>query len=438
MKRTLAAIAAALLATGAQAQTPPAAAPAAAAPAEAPKPEAKKEAAVVYVLSPRSQISISGRAWASAEYVTASRGTNGRRLDEIDPRWRLTNNSSFINFRGEGELGYGLKGIAQAEIEFGIDGEGSGFGSSRNSGVGLSHKQFGTLMAGRWDTPMKQTTIGLDPFGGTGIHGYYNTFGSQQVGYGTDSAGAYFNAANRWDRRATNSLNYVSPNINGITVLAQGAVGESKLNGAVPVDPYTLGIAVHYRQGPLFVGAAYEFRADCGNPDSSAAPSCNGSALGTGSQRKGEDQGLRIGVGYANKPTFTKVAAAYEYIDLKTFGRKADAANGVASAAHRTWNRSGYFASLTQGLGTDKLELILNWGWADTAHGSVVGNVSGTSAQYYTGAVRVWLAKNVDFNVAATVVENEANATYNVGNGIGTVAPGSTVSGYGANLRYMF
>lgn len=428
MTRTLAAITAALLATGAQAQTPPAPA------AETKTVEVKKVEPGKYVINNRSQITIAGRAWASIENVGATSGTAGTRLGRQNPRWRVTSNSSFINFRGETEVAYGLKAIAQVEAEFGIEGQdGSPFSGTRNAGVGVSHKQFGTLIAGRWDTPMKQTTIGLDPFGGTGIHGYYNTFGSVMTG----AVGAA--AGNKWDRRASNSLNYTSPNINGLTFLANGSVGETRLSGAVPVDPFTVSAALHFRQGGLYVGAAYEYRHDCGNPDASGAPACSTSFLGTaGANPQGEDQGFRLGIGYANKPTFTKVGAAYEYQDYKTFGRKADAANGVASAAHRTAYRSGYFATITQGLGTDKLEASLAWGWADEMHGTVVGATTKTGAQYYTGALRWWLAKTVDLTAAVTVVENERNAQYNVGNGFTAVAAGSTVTGYGVNFRFMF
>jgi predicted porin len=373
--------------------------------------------------------------------VSADRGTAGNRLTQIAPRWRLQNNSSYLRVRGETQIAYGLKAIGQVEAEFGIDGElGGPFSGTRNTGVGISHKQFGTLIAGRWDTPMKQTTIGLDPFGGTGIFGYYNTFGSQQVGAG--------NAANRWDRRATNSLNYTSPSIQGLQVLASGSVGETRLSGAVPVDPYTLSAALWYKSGPLYVGAAYEFRHDCGNPDandpintSGPLPSCSASALGTaGANPNGEDQGFRFGAGYANKPTLTKVAVAYEYIDLKTFSRSANATTGVVASATRTYNRHGYWASITQGLGSDKTEAILNWGMADTAHGNALGyGTKSTGAQYFTLALRQWLAKDTDFTIGVSRVDNEKNAGYKFGsNSPGTVPNGSTVLGYGAQLRFVF
>lgn len=433
MTRTLAAFAAALLATGARAQTPP---PAAAPPAEAPKTvEVKKVDKGTYVIGEKSQISLNGRAWASLENVSASYG-QGAATAHIQPRWRLQNNSSYLRVRGETEVAYGIKAIAQIEAEFGIDGEaGSPFSGTRNTGVGLRHKQFGTLIAGRWDTPMKVTTIGLDPFGGTGIHGYYNTFGSQFTSVGGASS-------NRWDRRANNSLNYTSPTIMGLTVLANGSVGETRLSGLVPVDPYTASVAVHYRNGPLYVGAAYEFRHDCGNPDAdggAATPSCNTSALGSANQPKGEDSGFRLGVGFTNKPTFTKVGAAFEYIDLKTFQRAPNAATGVAAAAHRSANRSGYWAALTQGLGTDKLEASLIWGMADQWHGTVFQNVKHTGGQYYTVALRHWLSKDVDITAAVTLVENESNATYRFGsNNVGAVARGADSLGYGVNYRFIF
>ena len=70
-----------------------------------------------------------------------------------------------LRVRGEHEFATEWRAIAQIEAEFGIDGEnGLPFSGTRNTGVGVA-SPFGTLILGRWDSPMKQTTIGLDPFG---------------------------------------------------------------------------------------------------------------------------------------------------------------------------------------------------------------------------------------------------------------------------------
>ncbi|HEY6098442.1 MAG TPA: porin [Anaeromyxobacter sp.] len=443
MTRTLAALAAALLATGARAQTaspppappapasdaptPPAATPAApAAPAPAGRKDEKKPPRGTFAIGEKSQITINGRAWAEFHDASADAGSASGATTVAD-RWRLHNDSSYLRVRGEHEFATEWKAIAQIEAEFGIDGEnGLPFSGTRNTGVGVA-TPFGTVILGRWDSPTKQTTIGLDPFVGTGIFGYYNVFGQQQ-------ASATSSGANRWDRRLNNSLSYTSPSVAGFTVLAAYSVGETPRNGTLPVDPYTASGALHYRYGPLYLGVSYETRKDCGNPDADApgGPSCNQAALGSATQPKGTDQAIRVGASYAIKSTFTKLAAAYEHIALE--------ADATATAAKKTLSRDVYWGSITQGVFTDRHQLILNYGVATSVSGQgVFADDAGTGASYVTAAYRFWLYPDTDVYAAFTQVKNERNASYRFGSGnIGNVPVGSTSTGWGAGIRYMF
>ena len=451
MTRTLAALTAALVAWDVSAQTPEAPPPASATPpaASAPAapavpsvpvaPEPEKRAAPerkaepekkvekgTYVLGEKSKISISGRAWTSFENVRASAGSAAG-ASKVPDRFRLQNDSSYLRVRGETELLAGWKALAQLEAEFGIEGEnGLPFSGTRNTGVGLG-TPYGTLILGRWDSPSKQTTIGLDPFAGTGIFGYYNVFGQQQAS--ESSSGS-----NRWDRRLNNSLNYTSPTLAGLTLLAAYSVGETPRNGTIPVDPYTASAALHYKVGPLYVGASYETRNDCGNPDADApgGPSCNQAALGSATQPNGTDRAIRAGAGYTSKWTFTKVTAAYEHIDLE--------ADATATATKKTLRRDVYWGSITQGVFGDRHQLILAYGVATKASGTgVFTDSSRTGASYVMGAYRFWLNKDTDLYAAFTQLANERNASYRFGSGnFGSVPVGSTSTGYGAGMRFMF
>lgn len=421
MIRIPAAVAAALLALGAQAQTPD---PAATAAAPAP---AKPEKKVLSVIAEKSKLSVSGRAWAEFHNVGADAGSVATHPAQVKvpDRFRLHNNSSYLRFRGETELFEGWKALAQVEAEFGIEGEeGLPFSGARNIGVGLQ-SPYGTLMLGRWDSPSKQTTIGIDPFGGTGIFGYYNVFGQQQVS-------ATGSGSNRWDRRLNNSLNYTSPDIYGLKILVSYAVGEQVANGAIKVDPYTINVAAHYKRGPLYVGASYETRNDCGNPDTNAAAGCNQSALGSATQPKGTDSAIRVGASYDVKQTRTKLGAAYERIDLMT---KAEGA-----LAKKTLQRDVIWGVVTQGIMSDDNQLIVAYGMATKASGEgVFADKSGTDASYLTVAFRHYLAKDADVYAGYTTVMNGKNAAYRFGSGnFGNVPLGSTSTGYGAGLRYFF
>jgi predicted porin len=442
--RTLVALAAALVATGASAQTaepvkpeaPPSDSPTPPAITSAPpvapeKAEPKKEEKKpkgTYAVGEKSQITISGRAWAEFHNVGATAGSAPGAV-KVDDRWRVHNNSSYLRVRGEREFEAGWKAIAQVEAEFGIDGEnGTPFSGTRNTGVGLT-TPYGTLIAGRWDSPTKQTTIGLDPFAGTGIFGYYNVFGQQLA-----SAGGQ--GANRWDRRLNNSLSYWSPTVSGLQLLAAYSVGEANPTqyAGFKVNPWTASAALHYRTGGLYLGVSYETRNDCGNPDADApaGASCSTAALGSATQPNGRDQAIRAGAGWEIKSTFTKLAAAYEHIALE--------ADATPTLAEKTMARDAYWGSLTQGIFSDRHQLIAIYGVATKASGhNVFANTADTGAQYWTGAYRLWLDKDTDVYVAATQVINEKKATYRFGSGnFGNVPVGSTSTGYGVGMRFMF
>lgn len=431
MMRTPAVLAAALFALGAQAQTPePAPAPAA---AVAPAP-AKAEKKVLSVIAEKSKLSISGRAWAEFHNVQADKGSAANGV-KVPSRWRVHNNSSYLRFKGETELMEGWKALAQIEAEFGIDGEeGTPFSSTRNTGVGLQ-SPYGTLILGRWDSPSKQTTIGLDPFGGTGIFGYYNIFGQNML----NAAGS-----NRWDRRLTNGLHYTSPDLYGAKLLASYAVGEVVGTTALPVDPYTINVALHYKRGPLFFGVSYETRNDCGNPDTSGANAgCGTAALGSATQPKGTDNAIRVGASYDIKQTWTKLAVAYEHIDLT--------AKAQAALPQKTLQRDVFWGVITQGIMSDNDQVILAYGMAGEASGKNVftglDGIAGTAddnkkndGSYLTAAFRHYLSKDADVYVAYTQVMNGKNARYRIGSGSfpDTLPVGATSTGYGAGLRYFF
>ncbi len=428
MTRIPAALAAALLALGAQAQTPdPAATAAAPAPA---KPEKR------YTIAEKSNLSISGRAWASFETVGADKGSVAT-ATKVDASGRVSNNSSYLRFKGDIELIPGWKALAQIEAEFGIEGEaGLPFSGTRNTGVGLS-SPYGQLLLGRWDSPSKQTTIGIDPFGGTGIFGYYNVFG-QVMANGQGS--------NRFDRRYTNGLHYTSPNLYGVKILAAYAMGEVREStvaaaGTAPavttkVNPQAFNVAAHYNRGPLYVGVAYEWRQDC-NPDTNNEAGCSNALLGTaGTQPKGIDTAIRVGASYDIKQTWTKIALAYEHVDLT-----ADALTTArGTAAQKTLQRDVYWGALTQGLMSDEHQLILAYGMATKASGqNVFTDLTGTDGSYFLAAYRFWFAKDTDLYAGYTTVMNGKNARYRIGsNNFGNIPLGATSTGIGAGIRYIF
>lgn len=430
MTRTLAGLVAALIATGARAQTPPdanpsqaALPPAQAAPAPAPAPsEPAKKPKGTFVIGPKSQIIVQGRAWGEVNNVRADEGVGTAPVHNLT---RASSNSSYLRIRGERELDHGFKAIAQVEAEVGLDGSGgTPFSGTRNTYVGLS-SPYGELTLGKFDSPAKETTIGRDPFVGTGIFGYYNSFTKYRA-----------------DRRLNNAIGYESPAIQGFTVLAAFSLGEAVVNstGAVRTNPYTLSGAVHYRNGPLFAGLAYEYRNDCNNPDADApaAASCSFAALGSDAQPNGHDQVIRFGADYTIKATFTKLAVVYDRIMLQL--------DAQGALPEQTLSRNSYWASVTQGILSNKHQVVLNVGLASSFSGSNIGVTSKTDVRTYTAAYRYNFDADLMLYVAVAQIFNGdnqsqkfgSNGPSNIGSGAWAAPKGSTVTGFGAGLRYMF
>jgi predicted porin len=82
---------------------------------------------------------------------------------------RVSANSSYIGFKGTEDLGNGLKAIFQYETSVNFD-SGGGFGASRDSFVGLSHANAGTVVLGNLTGPTRALGAALDVNpGATGI-----------------------------------------------------------------------------------------------------------------------------------------------------------------------------------------------------------------------------------------------------------------------------
>jgi predicted porin len=108
---------------------------------------------------------------------------------------------SRLGFKGSEDLGGGLKGVWQIESQI-ENGSGAGSFSLRNTFVGLAG-DFGTVLAGRHDTPYKLSTGKLDPF--------WDRAADYNIIMGTIDGVTLF------DERAPQTIAYVTPNMNGFS-----------------------------------------------------------------------------------------------------------------------------------------------------------------------------------------------------------------------------
>ena len=194
---------------------------------------------------------------------------------------RLSSNSSLIGLKGSSDLGNGWYALVQAEVTLGTDTGASGCQVpdsatptqsskwkcffDRNTYLGVSNTDLGTLLAGRHDTPYKIATRSLDVFDGniadnrslmgTTILGGANREvvpGALPVVYADPVVSETF------DVRLSNLIMYTSPKLGGFNV----AVGYSNLtesnNFADQPSGSAVSVAGMFEQGDLYATIAYE------------------------------------------------------------------------------------------------------------------------------------------------------------------------------------
>ncbi|MGD8310282.1 MAG: porin [Chromatiales bacterium] len=229
--------------------------------------------------------------------------------------WQVESRASRLGVKGSEDLGNGLKAIYKMEFEIDVDGEIQGIQASRNMYGGLSHAQFGTVLAGRHDTPYKVVFGSWDRFSDRlpdddrvfgdykgGIRGNTPVNYRQAFGGGA-SRFAGGNIAGFDDIRASNVLAYISPEFAGVTFSAASVAAEDDENDSlnsngwslgalgswgpikgalayeeISLDQYTgiysdrfldddtkWGAAIAWDQAPFYVGLRYEDRSNAGN-----------------------------------------------------------------------------------------------------------------------------------------------------------------------------
>lgn len=171
-------------------------------------------------------------------------------LDHLDNGigWQMSDQVSRVGFKGAEDLGGGLKAIYQLETGFNIGANSNavysfsnsagGLGSQRNTFVGLAG-DFGTVLAGRHDTPYKMA-------------GSADLFGDTLA----DAQNTGMLCIICEDLRVNNAVAYVSPSFSGLTVAAAIVTGNGLGDTNDLSDAYSL--AAMYGNGPLSLSAGYE------------------------------------------------------------------------------------------------------------------------------------------------------------------------------------
>jgi len=156
----------------------------------------------------------------------------------------VISNPSRIGFKGSEDLGGGMKAVWQ--VESALDANGTTIGGTtigtRNTFIGLAG-DFGTVVAGRHDTPYKLGTASLDPFA--------DTIADYNLGR-VDGVEVLMNGH---DARVGNALAYISPTWSGFHFAAAVVLA----NDAAPRDSIdATSLTGVYANGPLFGSLSYQ------------------------------------------------------------------------------------------------------------------------------------------------------------------------------------
>jgi predicted porin len=187
---------------------------------------------------------------------------------------RVSTNSSYIGFKGTEDLGNGLKAVFQFENGVSFD-SGSGSWASRDSYVGLSHANAGTIVLGNLTGPTRALGANLDVFAGatgiganSGIIGKYAglTFNEAVPNNGSSGSPCDKSATctSIFDTRWKNAIAYMSPNWGGFSFAGAYVANENKTregldNTAAQRDTWGFDVGAKWEGMGFMVGATYNW-----------------------------------------------------------------------------------------------------------------------------------------------------------------------------------
>jgi predicted porin len=316
-------------------------------------------------------VTLYGRIYATFESVEAKGGAA-----PVSRRNRVADQASYLGVRGTEDLGGGLKAFFQLETGFPPDNTGTF--ANRNSAIGLQGG-FGSILLGRWDTPMKVTQTAVDPWGDL-------TNG--------DITGAALDQGN-FSNRFNNSVQYWSPTFAGFAIRAMYVANETK---SATANPQSYGGSLTWSSGPIYLAYAYEKHKDV-------------ASVGTTNL---SEEGNAI-------------AASFKFGDAKFSGQYGEYKRDGSGATKETKDKS-YMVGLEWAFG--KNVLLASWQHAE---------VDNTNAECDMGSIgyRYDFTRRTFFIASYTKVENDNGMNCNFGtNALG--AAGQNPEGVGLGIRHLF
>lgn len=332
----------------------------------------------------------------SIDTGTPTRGASGATSN------RVSSNTSFIGMKGTVDAGDGMSAIWQVESLINVgdsaangttNGVNSGIGylGNRNTYAGLKHDSYGTVLAGRYDTPYRLSTRRLDLFD-RGIADNRSILGGSNVA-----------AKSAFDGRQDQVVAYISPGIQGVTAMAAHVNLNPTVNVSGPYQGNAISVAAWYDVNGLFAALAYEKH----NLQNS-----------TTSGYLGNEHAARLGLGYTQQDVF-----AVGFVVEST-------RDDLGAGATDLYGHNAYYLSSKLNVGATGAVKA-----AFTSAGNS-GNTANTGARQYSLGYDYGLSKRATLYALLTRLKNASAAGYSFSIYNGTAASiggPSTIAGSGAS-----
>lgn len=381
---------------------------------------------------------------------------NGRNMPGF---WRVRDNVNYIGAHGGLALYEQWKLLWQLELGLSLNYTNRSAESVpdwthsqdlRNTGLALAHPAAGTLMYGRWDTPMKESTTSFDPFQALTSASHYNIIGSpgfitsitKNAGpVGTASSSNNDDAA--FNRRQDGLLGYWTPKLAGFQLKL--AFSGNGMKAAPDVDTgYLYGGSLSYERGGFSAVLAAEQHINY-----FGIASLGRNARGVGSNThvtqgtSSSDFSMRYGIAYdfgATKISLIADDLSYsEYGVVNTSTTSTDLSN---------YRRRAYLLGVTHKIGA--LELRASFAKALAGECSMISGNNVACSTDGMGATSQAIGFSYSWNKQTklfaqyVVLRNEALANYNYAvtgvfgasgysSGVGT-----TIRAIGGGFNYSF
>jgi predicted porin len=360
---------------------------------------------------------VSGVGDAQFEYIDA--------VDAAAPaqdkkgRFRVSNVSSELAFRGSMDLGNGMTGLVNFTTGISVDNAnanttGGMFGSAKDVYVGIAFADVGTVKLGRM-TAAARWNSGTADFSPMGA-GLQDDQGMLSGASGQSAVGPQFNV------RFDNTLAFESASFGGLSARIYYSANEGKSAAGTTNSPHlndgSLSLGLQYVNGPFDLRLSAEQRND------------KGTLNGT-SDHNTRDRDFRLGLRYT-LPDGTILGLGHDRMRLSDANATGTAKSlltkhGTVISAKHAFGKHVVYGGY--GVGSD---VRCEYGNGSACDGNDTGARNAVIAYQYV------FNKQMLFETFATIVKNEARGRYDFDSGGVGPAIGAQSRAVGAGLRYAF